>query len=478
MVVEQWLGKIWRGDAADPRPTGAKVVAGSLYIQKNTGIMEVFDGSTSTWKLVAADPTTFATWIIYKAGSTYKAKSGVTGATAFSGANLKTDVWDNIKSNPVSKTRIHFANASTPYDIAIGSTLDIPSTAADYYVSGESMHGVQIRPLGNNIAMSCTNLRRGRITDLGFLVDQGSAYTTDIMRVIASTGGCSEIELDHIKMRHDDGAGTLNQAGRNIVFLLSGTDPNISWTNCHDCWFLGGDSGIAVSSSAPVGKPWFNENWFTRLHMTWTKRGMLLSMPAIAGSVTESNIHRLLFKDSSWQTTKVEATTLNFFHIATDVSHRGIVLDNCMMWDPLTTVSKFLSINSADVRMVVKDCEPIGDIFMTGTAWDATNGKWNTGVFIDRQTDMTEKRGIFVASGTGAQTVFNIPHGMLDYVEAGSSSTITPKFHSVWPRSTAAGNPTSFTTSVTNTNIVVTYAVAPVTGTNNLTWEWWTRAYV
>ena len=216
-------------------------VWGAGYVNSASGGFTPTSTTTLTGKTISELTNNLGivqpyTWIVYKASSTlYKAKSGITGLTPYSGTNFKTDIWDNIKSNPASKTRIHFLNASTPYDIPSGSTMDIPSGAADYYLSGESPFGVILRPLGNNILMSTGNLRRAKFENFGIYIDQGASYTTDIFRFIPASGGVSEIEIAGLRMRHDDGTNTLSQTGRNIVLLLTGTSPSISYFNMHDC---------------------------------------------------------------------------------------------------------------------------------------------------------------------------------------------------------------------------------------------------
>jgi len=484
MVVEQWLGKIWRGDALDPKPTGAKVIPGSVYIQQNTGIVEVFDGSTLSWKVVSGDTLVMATWILYKAGTLYKAKNTATGQVEFSNTNLKT-VWDSIKSNPGPRSRIHFVGDLEPYDIPASATLDVPP-GQHYTVTGDGPHNTRIRPLSSTLAMTWTNIRHGKIDGLQFYTDLGSAFTSDLLRIRADSGGCESIEISNIKFRHDDGTSQLIQTGRNLVFVLSGADPNISWVNAHDCHAYGSDSAIALTSISATGYPWCNEMIFTKFHGTHSKRYLLANQPVIDGvTVTASQAKRWVFQNCGWQTTKDAATTLNMFQITNDAMHRAWKIDGCFMWDPFSTSNKFLSVASSDTRISVTNSEPTGDVFMGGTSWDATNGKWATGVYVERNSDLSDRRGVHIASGDGATTIFNIPHGMRDYIEQGGTQNLVPKMWDVIPRSTAAIPPTptagaapGLTTSVTNANIVLTYVVPPVTGTNNLIWQWWARQYI
>jgi hypothetical protein len=68
--------------------------------------------------------------------------------------------------------------------------------------------------------------------------------------------------------------------------------------------------------------------------------------------------------------------------------------------------------------------------------------------------------GVASFNGTGAQTAFSIPHG-----QAGA-----PNHYWAIPISEAAH--AKRTVTVTSTNIVITYATAPASGTGNLKFRW------
>jgi hypothetical protein len=70
----------------------------------------------------------------------------------------------------------------------------------------------------------------------------------------------------------------------------------------------------------------------------------------------------------------------------------------------------------------------------------------------------TERRGLSQASGTGAAVTFNIPHGL----------GVTP--HDVLIQCSSFN--TAFTYTLTTTNIVVVFATAPTSGTNNVIFHW------
>lgn len=75
-------------------------------------------------------------------------------------------------------------------------------------------------------------------------------------------------------------------------------------------------------------------------------------------------------------------------------------------------------------------------------------------------TANASKTGNNVQSGNGTTTSFNIPHTL----------GVNPSYFNVVAISQAAGNIAYITSN--STNITVYYSVAPITGTNNLSWNW------
>jgi hypothetical protein len=475
MVLKYTVGGIIRGTVAEKSTVNANVPLNTLYIETDTDKIYRYAGS-SVWNELTSsgDPINpISQWIVYKSGSNYKAKNGTTGLTPYTGTNLKTDVWNNIKSNPASRTRIHFLNNTDPYDIPSGQTLDIPSTQ-HYHLSGESMHGVRIRPLGNDNAISLTNVRHGKIEGIHIYIDQGASYTNDPLKIIGNAGGVESIELANIKIRHDAGGSTFNQEGNNVVFLLQGADPNISWINAHDCHVYGGNSAILLTTSSASVFPWANEFVFTRFHGTHCKSFCISDIPAVAGSITNSSASHWTFRDCNWQTTKVEATTLDMFKITNNARHRVWDIDNCYVWDIASTNNKYLNVNSTDCRISVNNCEPIGDPFMAGTSWDATNGVWNNvGVSISRQSYFSVKRGATSVGDGGT-----ITHGMRDVTALSSTINVVPKVINVV--GSVAGEFVSVTakSSTTFTVAIKKWTGGTLTAGTTQTVYWEAREYV
>lgn len=84
--------------------------------------------------------------------------------------------------------------------------------------------------------------------------------------------------------------------------------------------------------------------------------------------------------------------------------------------------------------------------------------------FIDNRKGATNT-GVSTQSGNATTTAFNIAHGLFT----------TPLNYSVTPQTNDAVGPPTIT--ATSTNLVVTYPVAPPTGTSNLIWVWTAGVY-
>lgn len=97
-----------------------------------------------------------------------------------------------------------------------------------------------------------------------------------------------------------------------------------------------------------------------------------------------------------------------------------------------------------------------------------TNWEGRAGAPANRRprAGMYGNSGRIAFNGTGAQTVFNIPHGIVN--DAGNG--VNPTFADVNGLDAVSNASKSWTT--TTTNIVVTFAAAPASGTNNVNLMW------
>lgn len=83
-------------------------------------------------------------------------------------------------------------------------------------------------------------------------------------------------------------------------------------------------------------------------------------------------------------------------------------------------------------------------------------------------TDALEgTRGAYQANGDGTTTVFNIPHGLKNAAGNGIQPAAVPD-----PAPRTVVSTAAHTVTVTTTNIVITFSVAPAAGTNNVSFYW------
>lgn len=141
------------------------------------------------------------------------------------------------------------------------------------------------------------------------------------------------------------------------------------------------------------------------------------------------------------------------YRIGSDVTHFKIFGDSL---DGESTTENFLTTTSGSTTD--GDCKAV-DVTaenITGSMFVEDGGGW-----AKRQTSgyVVENTGPETQSGDGSTATFQIPHGLDE----------TPTARNVWPESEdAAGD--WWVSGVGSTNIELTYASAPPSGTDNLTW--------
>jgi len=92
----------------------------------------------------------------------------------------------------------------------------------------------------------------------------------------------------------------------------------------------------------------------------------------------------------------------------------------------------------------------------TGKLWRSNGTSW----YDPSASSSSLTKGTATKSGDGTTKVFTIPHGLSG----------TPEFVSVTAESTDALG--SFETAKDETDIIITYPVAPPSGTDNLSYSW------
>ena len=435
-------------------------VWGAGYVNSASGGFTPTSTTTLTGKTISELTNNLGivqpyTWIVYKASSTlYKAKSGITGLTPYSGTNLKTDIIDNIKFNPISYNHIHFMNADTPYDwpAAAGTSLD---TGGNYYkISGESREGVNFRLLGATNGITISTRTYQTIENLTILIDQ-AAWANDAIRLTGFNGTVGYVNINNVRIWHHDGTGVRSQTGRGIVFVLAGANPAATWINIDNVLVDGCDTAIQVTTSAPTGSIWANDISIYRLVGVHCKSFCKVNIP-VNGSL---GADKWSFVNCGWQTTAVDATTDDMFNLDfTAASYRWWSIDNCFGWDfPANTT--YLKANT-NCSVHIKNGWPIGDAYMGGSGWDVANGKWNTGAHVTRENPQAVKYGATSVADGGT-----ISHGL----------SVTPKV--VVATGRVAGQIVTVTARSATTFTVAIKTDAGAAGTTQIV-DWYAREYV
>lgn len=122
-----------------------------------------------------------------------------------------------------------------------------------------------------------------------------------------------------------------------------------------------------------------------------------------------------------------------------------------------TTQSIDLTVRGATLGTISPANTAISSGITIGTFANRTQGQINAII-------NAEKTGTAILSGNGTATSFTIPHGL------GS----VPSFRSAVAGNAASGNISYVTAD--STNITINYAVAPASGTNNLSINWFVKA--
>lgn len=126
-------------------------------------------------------------------------------------------------------------------------------------------------------------------------------------------------------------------------------------------------------------------------------------------------------------------------------------------WGSLVTIDDA----AAGIENVVEIVEGQQPSATANTKVTSTNGIVK---IVDRRSG-AENKGVYITNGTGAQTVFNIPHALFT----------TPNTYYIYPVSLDSQG--SVDVTVTSTNIVVTYQVPPKNGSNNVKLAWYGNVY-
>jgi hypothetical protein len=302
------------------------------------------------------------TYQVYKDGSTYKADKHLNDGSVTQ-INQNSDaitVINSVKTDAgLSEPRIHFRNAT--YDLA--SSLQFTTgVSGRVHISGENKHGVLFRPTGNFPAIIINNYNM-TLENFKIFVDQGSAYTSDGLQLLAQNGqSISNLDMRDLFIEHRDGTGLI-QTGNGINIKLAGTgDSAFSWINCDNIRIDGFLNTITNDTQSSAGSAsWCNEVSMNRIKATWSKNFFKSNLKA--GHVSDG----WYWDKCSWQTTAVDATTGDMFDLD-DLANRHYQwsFSHCFGWDFANNNHKFLKYKAFTYASLF-GCTPDGDSNLGGS---------------------------------------------------------------------------------------------------------------
>lgn len=363
-----------------------------------------------------------SSYIIYVSGSNKKAFNTAT-KTVTSNTDASTLIQGVLDTLPATSGSALYFNTGF---YSLTAKLQPPSYCS---LIGEMEGGIsQLRPTGDFPAIELTGKVNVTLEKL-YLTHNQAGYTSNLLNLKNGAIDCNFRGMYY----YDFGTQVGNAIGMDA-----------STASVYRNSFTGGRAaGFENSIYATItNATYFITNVrFNNFNFYTPKRALALNTVASAG-----------FDDNTFSDCEMQsyAGTLSGFDYETN--HLGhsfyTVHSNCMVQD-LPGATNYALLNTATEISLI-GCYPAWKIGGAGAA----SGKIRT-------SDVyTIKNGASIQSGNGTTKVFNIAHGL----------AATPLRANVDPGSIdATGSPVITTTS---TNVVVTYQIAPPSGSSNLTFLW------
>lgn len=372
--------------------------------------------------------------IVYKSGSNFKAFNTDAG-TATSGTDVYTII-SNLLSGLASQSSVNIKIRAGFYSLT--GTLQPPSYCQ---IEGESQFGLtQLRPSGDFPAIEITGTKTNITLQNLYLSHFQSGYTSSVLRLKPTAAGAVAYNNFNGLFFNDF---NLYATGANAIEMdcTTGSVYNNTFSFCQ---FSGFENGIFANIGAAVDSTHFvNKNDFLRCSFNSPKR--ILKVTAVSNGAFDNNSFIRCYMQGY-------AGTLCGWDYETGNSGRALYANhtNCFI-DDLPGSTKYALINSG-TQLHLSGCYP---------AWKVAGA----GTQVTTEDFYTVRRGTSTQSGNGSTKVFNIAHNL----------QAAPSFRTVVPGSSDALG--SYYVTSDATNVIVTYAVAPPTGTNNLVFNWEAKVF-
>ncbi len=419
-------------DSSAQTISGAKTYSNSALVYRNPA--NTFSLTQVNPAITASYNTEFqmaATYLIYIAGSNKKRMNLSTRAVEDTNTDAYTVISAALAALPASSGAKIMMNSGL---YTLSNTIIPPSYV---HLEGEGQFGItQLRPTGDFPAIEMSGTSKKNIIIENFYITHNQpAYTSSLVNFKPTTA-VSDCRLQHLSL-YD----FTNAVGSGIG--LDATLGSIYRNNIRDCFSYGFENFINATVPSNVTTGFFaNNNRFSDCQIAFPKRLLKLSGPA--NGAFDDNV----FINCEMQS---GASTLCGWDYETGYSGHCFytVHVGCMVQD-LPVGTKYALINTVTELNLI-GCHPA---WLIGGAGATTQNKV-------RSLDLhTVSRGRSTQSGNASTKVFNIAHGL------SAAPTNVKITHG---SDDATGSPTVTSDS---TNVIITYPVAPPTGSSNLIWNW------
>jgi hypothetical protein len=302
--------------------------------------------------------------------------------------------------------------------------------------------------------------------ELGIICEEGTIFTSSASKVIDVTntawvsGVSWLLKIENLKIEHTTSAST------DVTLDLMYSQPILRNVRLTETGYTRQATAFKVGPTQGAGRP---VSWIDCIATNY-RIGFDLSLDHLTLIKPIANdckdiafwLHDMewtaLYSPDVWYTSAVYTTLKCFFvgHIG-----KGIRLYNVNVEGPSGYPLSNPIFNRDTSVSFWKKPEVFGfDAYPAGMTLDSASPTY-VKIHAARGEYLTENNGTATFSGTGSQTQFTIPHGL-----AG-----TPKVAVVTAGSSDAKG--DFYVTYDNTNIYVTYATAPPSGTNNVVLYWY-----
>ena len=367
----------------------------------------------------------FGSYLIYIAGSNKKRMNLATKTVEDTNTDALTVIQATIDTLGNSSGKKIYLNAGF---YSLVTTLNFSVIDGYSTLEGESGFGVtQLRPVTNIPAIEISGAKTKINLDKLYLTHNQAGYTTSLINI---KNGPTRNRISNCYF-YDFGTQVGNAVG------LDATTASTYLNHMFNCETVGFEN--AVFANCGSASFFMNSNHFLLNNFWSPKRG--LKVTGVSGAA---------FDDNTFQLCQVQSYAGTLCGFDYDTSSRALYTKhtNTVVWD-LPALKNYADINTI-TEITLSGCFPSYKIGGSG----ATTGK------VRAFDNYSTNRGKSTQSGNASTKVFNIVH----WLGAGLTSI------RITPGSVDATGTPAITSDATN--VIITYPIAPPSGTNNLIWNW------